>query len=280
MQMNYLLYCIFRSCPDTLPPGLRGVADVPVEVVSQNGLSSAVSMLETPEVPFDIGALQRFEKVSAALFARCTIIPMRYGSILPGKQQIFQHLGEHGPCYTSLLKELEGCVEMGIRILISKCEMRPSSSSTIRNVDFKRTGKSYLIARKNHYDQAVRFKEESERIVERIRTAFAELFVQFKTECTASAISMSPVFNLQRQLSNPPAAQFTPPSILSLYFLVPKKSVEAFRQTFRHVNNAESLKLLLSGPWPPFSFVVPARSLVAPNACMERKNGWQNPKDI
>ena len=45
----------------------------------------------------------------------------------------------------------------------------------------------------------------------------------------------------------------------SLYFLVKRGAVESFRQAFRRIERAESARLLLSGPWPPYNFVAPKR---------------------
>jgi hypothetical protein len=36
---------------------------------------------------------------------------------------------------------------------------------------------------------------------------------------------------------------------------VPRAAVEAFRRAARHLHPKESVKLLLSGPWPPYNFV-------------------------
>jgi hypothetical protein len=57
--------------------------------------------------------------------------------------------------------------------------------------------------------------------------------------------------------------------MLSLYFLVPKKSIDPFRRVFRHMRRRmETTKLLLSGPWPPYSFVLPDNE--------ERRSGLQD----
>ena len=50
--------------------------------------------------------------------------------------------------------------------------------------------------------------------------------------------------------------------LLSLYFLVDRAVVESFRQAFRRLSEAESARLLLSGPWPPYNFVTSGMSLI------------------
>jgi hypothetical protein len=43
--------------------------------------------------------------------------------------------------------------------------------------------------------------------------------------------------------------------LLSLYFLVPRTSVESFREATRQCLKDGLTKLLVSGPWPPYNFV-------------------------
>ena len=78
------------------------------------------------------------------------------------------------------------------------------------------------------------------RVIEKIREPFAGLYVKCKVE------------NHTPRIGN--FALFTP--LLSLYFLVPRESVEAFRKRFYSISVQKSPKLLLSGPWPPFNFIV------------------------
>ena len=47
--------------------------------------------------------------------------------------------------------------------------------------------------------------------------------------------------------------------LASVYFLVKRTAVDALRQEFRRIERKESVRLLLSGPWPPYNFAAPAR---------------------
>lgn len=255
--MKYLLYCIFANKKNLPTPHLPGVDGRPLVMVSHNGLSAAVSQTTQPDLMPDIACMMTYQKIIETFHHDRTIIPMRYGCLLPTKAKIRAYLGKHGDHYMSLLNELKDCVEMGIRILIADCEFgiadfnKKSEEYPVASTPYPSSGKNYLTARKAHYAQEDQFNKESERIVEQIRVAFGGLYLRFKSECAATGL-------------RPPASDIRlPPSAfrdcLSLYFLVPKKSVEAFRQTFRHVSCDESLKLLLSGPWPPYNFVMPDR---------------------
>ena len=46
--------------------------------------------------------------------------------------------------------------------------------------------------------------------------------------------------------------------LVSLYFLVPRASVDEFRETARRIDLPSDMKLMVSGPWPPYNFAGPA----------------------
>ena len=90
-----------------------------------------------------------------------------------------------------------------------------------------------MAVRKAHYDRIERAVRDKHGIIERCRAAFAGLFVKCKVEM--------PTFQSP---------------MLSLYYLVPRNFLGDFRKTFRQVSVEEPAKLLVSGPWPPYNFVM------------------------
>jgi len=293
--MSYLLYCILPS-QDTLDsPGLLGVGGEPVGLVSCNGLSAAVSRIGHYNVTPPISSLLAFKEV-VEYFHRSPgvrgVIPMRYGCMVDDKAQIPRLLEKHRPHYTALLKEVEGCVEMGIRVIISDFRFSisdsekpihqletpwprpamPGSSDGMTDIQQQQKqeniqvtsrsprrrlraggqggrkskianpGCAYLAARKVHYTQEEKSNKQVEQVIDRCRAAFGGLFVKCKTEVPLIA-------NFQLSIRNP---------FPSIYFLIPRESIAAFRRAFRRlIKSSESASLLLSGPWPPYNFVQP-----------------------
>jgi hypothetical protein len=263
--MSCLLYCIFRDsvCVDygadspvgyQNPDTLAGFGGQPVFTVSNSGLGAALSKI-IPSIKKGtcsisapgISLLLDYERVVKAFLRDRTVIPMRYGCLFEEKSQVFRLLQERRLQYMELLTELEGCVEMGIRALISDrgTQTAVGEISNPRNAIFTQktslTGREYLNARSAHYAREERFAEKNRLLAERCRTAFAGLFVKCKSEDTS--------FRGDRSLIRNP--------LLSLYFLVPRRSIEPFRLAFKQICSKESAKLMLSGPWPPYNFVTP-----------------------
>lgn len=248
--MKYILYCIFANEKTSPAVRLTGIDGQPIVVVSHNGLSASVSPSVHPNLTPDITRIQAYEWVIEWFNHDRSIIPMRYGCLFPGKEEVARHLGQRARRYLSLLSELEGNVEMGVRVMMSEGRLpheeseRTREANPMSNTQSPLSGKQYLTARKAHYSREDQNLEEIEHIIAQARAAFSGLYVRFKSECGATEVS--------------PLGD----RVLSLYFLVRRDSVESFRQAFRHVSKRRrgSYKLLLSGPWPPYNFVIPERT--------------------
>jgi hypothetical protein len=104
----------------------------------------------------------------------------------------------------------------------------------------------------SHCEKGFQVLPATNEIVGQFHHALAGLFVKSKMETTAIANRQPPIPNHQPTISNHQAP------MLSLYFLVPGKSIDPFRRVIRQMRSRmESTKLLLTGPWPPYNFVLP-----------------------
>jgi len=56
--------------------------------------------------------------------------------------------------------------------------------------------------------------------------------------------------------------------LLSMYFLVPRPAQGAFREAARGLSAPGPAAVLLSGPWPPYNFVLAAPPLTKAAAAM------------
>ncbi|MFP3870142.1 MAG: GvpL/GvpF family gas vesicle protein [Syntrophobacteria bacterium] len=237
--MSYLLYCILPSRASLQGETLAGVHGQPVHLIKQNGLGAAVSAVTASDPGADIFQLLTYKTVVESLHRHSTVIPMRYGCLFNGKSQVVGLLETRCREYRALLRELEGCVEMGIRILTAEWGMRNAESTRkIQNLRPQISGRDYLAARREQYARQEQAAKENGAVLARCRGAFAGLFVKCKMDLAPLRTPRS-AFHL---------------SLPSLYFLVPGNCLETFHNEFRRLSARESAKLLLSGPWPPYSF--------------------------
>jgi hypothetical protein len=250
--MNYLCYCISHHPGPELSAPLLGVGGRPVYQVAHRRLRAAVSRVDRADHTLDLLRVRAYERVVLSCHRQSTVIPMRYGCVVEEESQVIQLLDEHGPQYEAILQELEGCVEMGLRVLLPVgpwAAVTPGGPEGCREVAGPhppapgaapdRLGLAYLTARKAHYAHQDRWTKEYRQAAEHCRAQFAGLFVKSKMEAPSPRLPL-----------------------LSLYFLVPRPAVESFRQAFRHLARTESARLLLSGPWPPYNFVAGSPGLL------------------
>lgn len=239
--MNCLCYCVCRHPGPEVTDALPGVGGYPVYQVVQGGLSAAVSKIAHQDLSFDLPQIKVYENVINICHRQGTVIPLRYGCVATEEAQIRQRLEECHGYYQTLLQELEGCVEMGLRILLppgSWSAVIPAGSREAAGpapdlgTPPARPGLAYLTARKTHYSHQDRWTRDYRQAADRCRTYLTGLFIKEKIE--------------------PPSPRLP---LLSLYFLVPQTAVEPFRRAFRHLSRIEKARMLLSGPWPPYNFV-------------------------
>jgi len=246
--LSHLLYCLFQGHNEGEPDELTGVDGQPVAVLAHNGLSAVVSSLSAGRLPpVDIATFLSYQRVINHFHHRRTIIPMRYGCLFDGETQICRLLEDRLDEYRELLEKLAGCDEMGIRVLLDDpvCgEPAPLLNKAHPALSVPppvETGKGYLLARRSHYADRDQLVNAEKAIFDTVCEPFSGLFVRCKVE------KATPVSENQQSSCR----------MLSLYFLVKRAKVEEFRQVFQAFASRYATKILLSGPWPPYNFVVP-----------------------
>lgn len=238
--MKYLLYCILRTRENREPACPRGVDGQPVRLVEEGGLSAVTSRIDDEDLAPDLSRILAYEKVVEAFHNAQTVIPMRYGCLVQERTAIARLLEERRQLYEGLLEELDGCEEMGIRIIPAGTEPGPMPpNESVAGIPLKanpshppKTGQAYLAAQKSLYAARDRLTREEEGVAARVCAHLAGLFSRSKIETSASGGNR----------------------LISLYLLAPRGSVAAFSMAFRRIRSREKSKLLLSGPWPPYNF--------------------------
>ncbi len=221
--MKYLLHGIFQQESNGSFPAAETC------VVAPDGLAAAVSLVGDRSPAPSIASLLQYEKVIEAIHARQAVIPLRYGCLMESESAILRLLENHGQEYRVLLGRLRGNTEMGIRILRPARPGAPPDSPSS-------PGARYLASLRSRYGCTGVFAPEEAQLADRISGRLAGLYTEQQREVSASGRGR----------------------LLSLYFLTPKAGVERFRQTVSSICPGGAAKLLVSGPWPPYNFVVSA----------------------
>ena len=234
--MAYLLYGIVKA-PDSLKQdvSLTGVKSKPVIFVEAHGLCAAVSEQDVEEGAPPVAELLTYARVVEALHCRQTVIPMRYGCFLNSIQAINDILKVRQNQYGSLLAELDGHVEMGIRLIlpIKECKDILPGASTLLQAESAIDGRAYLANRKVQYQMQEEITQDRQALIDLYTQAFSGLSSKHRTETAVKSGTL----------------------VVSLYFLTPGSDVIRFRETFGGMMAKGNDGAMLSGPWPPYNFV-------------------------
>lgn len=221
------------SVPLVLPPGVDGAV---VSLIEGGGLGAAVSLIDpaglTPSVP----RLLSFARVVEALHAHRTVLPMRYGCLLGDEGQLVALLRDRREEYAAVLRGLRGCVEMGVRVLLPAEPSAPRAS--VASAPSAVSGRDYLIGRAARAAREEGLAGALAAARERVLGALGGLAERTEADRNGTVN----------------------PRFASLHFLVKQEAVTSFCREFRRIEQEEPALLLLSGPWPPWSFVVPERN--------------------
>jgi len=232
--MSLLLYCIFRSeasLPASLPGGIDGSA---LALAVEGELTAAYSTAPDDSLPAPTPLQAKaYAHAVDVMHRTCTVLPMRYGNVLANEQQTVEFLRKHKAEFLAKLQELDGCIEMGIRMIMSKEGQQAGNDA---DAPPPQNGAAYLQARRRQYAELDSVAQLAKDHADRCRAAFNGLLVQCKIESSTLPDSAGDV------------------ALLSLYFLVKKECEQPFRRAFRELADRELAKLILSGPWPPYNF--------------------------
>jgi len=244
--MSFLIYCVLNGRRGPARPSVRGVRNRPVWVLECGGLCAAVSDAE-PESdsasptgirqpdcsPAQLDELLAYARAVEAFSRGETIVPMRYGCCVGTINQVRAWVAGRATELRGLLERLEGCVEMGVRIVPSRASTtrRAAAAAALRAAALapRNAGAAYLAARRNE----LALDDWIEQAAQDARIGLCALARECVMETAAPG---------QRPM-------------VSLYFLVEKARLTALRAAFARIAAAADAAMLLSGPWPPYNFV-------------------------
>ncbi|MDE1461467.1 GvpL/GvpF family gas vesicle protein [Spartinivicinus poritis] len=255
--MKCLLYCLFQKpqLADVvvdLPVGVQGEKVLVANYLDlfaaysfytnvqhqQVKLANSESSQKTPVIREALV----FSQIIEMLHQQYTLIPIRFGCYLDNEQQLIKHLNNNYQQYTTQLASLNNLTEFSIKAILptqtSKIKSERLDQGALKdelsNDNKQVAGKAYLQTRQSYYNETTN-NIELNLLIERINGTFQGLYYQCQSEVNTQAG--------QR--------------ILSIYYLVAKKTIKSFNMAFQQLVSTSSncQKLLLSGPWPPYNFV-------------------------
>jgi hypothetical protein len=215
------------SIPALATSGLDGAV---VKTLPYRGIGAVVSTLTTAEPSPTEANLWQHEAVLEELMSDHSVLPARFGEVFANATAVRAALKTRYVGFTTDLERVRGCVELGLRVLwddvpASMPDCKPAASSD--------SGRDYMMSRLEDEREFQLRRQQAEAFAANIHAPLARL----ADDSTCRLL-------------------VAPSPYLTAAYLVKREDVAAFRQGVRSLGSTyPELRLLCTGPWPPFSFV-------------------------
>lgn len=217
--------------PPPLARGILGHGGSPVFLLSYRDLAAVGSCSAFRPWPIDEAHVARHEAVVEAVMADRPILPMRYNSLLPGKEAVTRFLEQRSRALVAALGRVSGSVEMGLRIL-APAPGAEAGPALRRPLSSRGPGTSYLRRRMKEERQGAAERERGRQLIGELRALLDPL---------AAESRLQPF--LTERLT------------LSAAYLIGRERAAAFHHRVAKLQQRfPAYGFLVSGPWPPYHF--------------------------
>lgn len=228
--MTICLYAI-TDRPQMPLPAQLGLGDAALAPIVWHDIGAVISSHDDEPPPASADALWRYEAVIEALMERRTVLPVRYGTMMPTERTVTDMLRRDYAQFTDDIARVQGHVEIGVRFVplaVGAEDMRAAPKESVAT-----SGTAYLMTKVAQVQDCERRRAAA---TETARTMYAIL----KHLATASRFD----------------AETADRDWIAAAFLMPRDATETFQQAVDRLAMAHpKLALLCTGPWPPYSFV-------------------------
>ena len=213
------------------PPGLE---NRPVESLQIGQLAVYTSLHESTPPPAAANVL-RHETIIEALMSSLDVLPARFGTIFRRVDFLNETIERNHDRLLAGLANVAGCVELGVRVMWNPPPIAQHDDDDDDDGGggaTPATGRAYMLRR-----------AATERRDAEVRTRAKGL----------ADLLHAPLLQFARASTRRILA--APGLPLSAAYLVPRNQVEPFRHAIANLaGNRSGLRLLCTGPWPPYHF--------------------------
>jgi hypothetical protein len=210
------------------PPDAVGLAGAPVEGVREGELLAVLSRHDELPAVRGVEALWTHEHVVEGLMAQRAVLPMRFGSRLPGDAALRDALTTRQGELLAALDGVRGRVELAVRAMSAAGADRGDGAedAPAGAAEGRQTGREYLRAK-----------------------------LELRRRADAAGVALhAPLAALAVAASRRPGQ--VPGELLRAAYLVERPVVAEFRAAAQRLQRKHrDAAVLCTGPWPPYSFV-------------------------
>jgi len=215
------VYALVSPAPRRI--GVTGVAGERLRVVAVGAVSAIVGDIRRAPKPTEAN-LRKYDSVMRAL-ARTSpaLLPVRFGTQFRDLDELSLVLQSRQSSLRRLLRHVRNRAQMTIRMVVPVAGPNVNPSGSRRPSGLRTTGSAYL---KDRAAEAAHARE-----IPGFDPARAAVRRWVKDE------------RVERHAN-----------VASVYHLIPRGSVDAYRAALDRAAHKAGLRLRVSGPWPPYAF--------------------------
>jgi hypothetical protein len=242
--MIYVYALLEPSCAITTAPA--GIEGTRVEHRAHGDIVGAISDCGAARPSPTAENVWAHEGVVEALMERCTVLPVRFGTIFTNHEQLESMLDRHAAELARGFERVRGCVELGVRVAAEATALQGVPEMSI-GAGKSNSGRGYM---------------DALAAAERDRA-----HVQWRTEQLVDSIHR-PLAAIAREGARREGV--SAPLLFSAAYLVEGDKVDEFRRCVDDLSGKlDEVKLLCTGPWPPYNFV-PRLAIASSEAIPEK----------
>ncbi len=237
--MSERQYAYAIATPDIdLPTSVSGFGG-PLQLIRCGELAAVVSAVDaaygdgdTPEPTME--NLLRHETVVEAVCAAGLALPVRFGAVMADSDALISALEKRYEPLRSALRRVGDKVEMGVTALWRKPETPADTGSVAKEASAERSaGIAYLRARQIAYRREESARARAQALAQELDAALRPLAIEWsRSLCPSDRLALRD------------------------QYLIARDQVSAFDQAFDEMRKRhQEARFLLSGPWPPYTFV-------------------------
>lgn len=225
--MKFYVYCIAAGL-ETLNGSVTGVTGRPVRVLKLDDFSFVVSDCDVASLPVTREDGLAHAAVVRSVMDQTTPLPFRFG-MLATEQQLQRFITTNKLALTKKLEHVRGCVEMDLKVMwnIKPENVAPPEKTDGPGTEFLKQKRRELLGGEQRLAQV------------------AELSDFLREPLGASFIK-------DEHITLRPSETIV---LAAVAHLIESGAIERYRTNVSELlKNRPDLRLLLSGPWPPYSF--------------------------
>lgn len=221
--------------------GMHGISGADLSVIFFDEIAAVVSDIKNANIITDKTNAVEYAKVIENLSQQFTLLPVRYGSIMESSELVQNMLKKNYSKFHENLEKVENKVEFGLKVF---CDSKKIKEELVTKLELDLVPKSIQKHKTSIYTEYID-KKLKEHQLEKLLLEYVDTIIQ---DITSRLSKMNPIHKFKKMESES--------KIIDAVFLIKKSKQEDLITTVKDLQNKHTgLRLMLTGPWPPYNFV-------------------------